>query len=59
MSKLLPLSATELMNYPVLHTTVPHDDVSDKYSLISSIDIINELKSYNWHVIPFPINNQK
>ena len=50
MSKLLPLSATELMNYPVLHTTVPHDDVSDKYSLISSIDIINELKSYNWHV---------
>jgi len=49
MSKLLPLSATELMNYPVLHTTVPHDDVSDKYSLISSIDIINQLKSYNWY----------
>ncbi len=49
MSKLLPLSAIELMNYPVLHTTVPHEDASDKYSLISSIDIINELKSYNWY----------
>jgi len=51
MSKLLPLSATELMNYPVLHTTVPHEDASDKYSLISSIDVINDLKAkYNWHV---------
>ena len=51
MSKLLPLSATELMNYPVLHTTVPHEDASQKYSLISSIDIINKLKdNYNWHV---------
>ena len=51
MSKLLPLSATELMNYPVLYTTVPHEDASEKYSLISSIDVINELKnSYNWHV---------
>jgi len=50
MSKLLPLSATELMNYPVLHTKIPHEKTSEKYSLISSIDIINELKSYNWHV---------
>lgn len=51
MSKLLPLSATELMNYPILHTTVPHEDASQKYSLISSIDVINELKhNYNWHV---------
>jgi hypothetical protein len=51
MSKLLPLSATELMHYPVLYTTVPHEDASEKYSLISSIDVINELKnSYNWHV---------
>ena len=51
MSKLLPLSATELMNYPVLYTIVPHEDASEKYSLISSIDVINELKnSYNWHV---------
>ena len=45
----LPLSATELMNYPVLHTTVPHEDASEKYSLISSIDVINELKNYNWY----------
>ena len=51
MSKLLPLSATELMNYPVLYTTAPHEDASEKYSLISSIDVIKELKdSYNWHV---------
>jgi len=51
MSKLLPLSAIELMNYPVLHTTIPHEDASEKYSLISSIDIINELRErYNWHV---------
>ena len=51
MSKSLPLSATELMQYPVLYTTVPHEDASDKYSLISSIDIITELKNrYNWHV---------
>ena len=52
MSQLLPISARELMmNYPVLHTTVPHEDASEKYSLISSIDVINELReSYNWHV---------
>lgn len=52
MSKLLPLSATELMtNYPVLYTTVPHENASEKYFLISSIDIINELKSkFNWYV---------
>lgn len=51
MSKLLPLSATELMNYPVLYTTVPHEDASEKYSVISSIDVINELKhKFNWHV---------
>ncbi len=50
MSK-LPLSASELMNYPVLYTTVPHENASEKYSLISSIDIINELKNrFNWHV---------
>lgn len=49
MSKLLPLSATELLNYPVLYTTVPHEDASEKYSLISSIDVINQLKNYNWH----------
>lgn len=50
MSKLLPPSVLELMNYPVLHTIVPHEDASSKYSLISSIEIINQLKNYNWHV---------
>lgn len=49
MEKILPLSATELMNYPVLYTTVPHEDASSKYALISSINIIHELKSYNWY----------
>ncbi|MAD41118.1 MAG: hypothetical protein CL623_01855 [Arcobacter sp.] len=49
MSK-LPLTATELMNYPVLYNTVPHEDASEKYTLISSIDVINELKKHNWHV---------
>lgn len=46
----LPLTAKELMNYPVLYTTVPHEDASEKYSLISSIDVINELKKHNWLV---------
>jgi len=60
MSKLLPLSATKLMNYPVLYTTVPHEDASEKYSLISSIDVINELKSkYNWHVTSVQVSSVK
>ena len=60
MSKLLPLSAIELMNYPVLHTTVPHEDASEKYSLISSIDVINELKAkYNWHVTSVQVASVK
>jgi len=60
MSKLLPLSATELMNYPVLHTTAPHEDASEKYSLISSIDVINELKNkYNWHVTSVQVSSVK
>ena len=49
MSALNPLETDELMNYPVLYQTDPHEDASDKYSLISSIDVINELKSYNWY----------
>lgn len=60
MSKLLPLSATELMNYPVLYTTVPHEDASDKYALISSIDIIKKLKeNYNWHVTSVQVASVK
>ncbi len=59
MSKLLPLSATELMNYPVLHTTVPHEDASEKYSLIRSIDIIKELKSYDWYVTSVQVSSTK
>jgi len=59
MKKLLPLSATELMNYPVLYTTVPHEDASEKYSLISSIEVIKELKSYNWHVTSVQVAQTK
>ena len=59
MSKLLPLSTTELMNYPVLHTTVPHEDASEKYSLISSIEVINQLKSYNWHATSIQVAQTK
>ena len=44
-----PLTTDQLMNYPVLYQTDPHEDASEKYSLISSIDIIDELKSYNWY----------
>ena len=44
-----PLTAEQLMNYPVLYQTDPHEDASEKYSLISSIDIIDEHKSYNWY----------
>jgi len=58
MSK-LPLTAKELMNYPVLYTTIPHEDASDKYSLISSIDVINELKKHNWLVSSVQVSSVK
>ncbi|MCD6433224.1 MAG: DUF932 domain-containing protein [Sulfurimonas sp.] len=49
MSK-LPLSETELMNYPVLYQTDPHEDASEKYSVIKTIDVIKELRDkYNWY----------
>ncbi len=49
MSAINPLTQDQLMNYPVLYQRDPHEDASEKYSLISSIDVINELKSYNWY----------
>ena len=49
MSK-LPLTETELMNYPVLYQTDPHEDASEKYSVIKTIDVIKELRDkYNWY----------
>ncbi len=57
--KLKPLSEEELKNYPVLYNTVPHEDSSSKYTLISSIDIINQLKLFNWHVTSVQVNPVK
>jgi hypothetical protein len=49
MSK-LPLSESELMSYPVLYQTDPHEDASEKYSVIKTIDVIKELRDkYNWY----------
>ena len=50
MSALNPLTPEQLMNYPVLYTDEKHQDASEKYSLIRSIDIIEELKTYDWYV---------
>lgn len=58
--KLKPLSHEELKNYPVLYNKVPHEDVSDKYTLISSIDIINELRDrFNWYVTSVQVSKIK
>lgn len=58
--KLSPLSQKELIKYPVLYNKVPHEDTSDKYTLISSIDIINELREkFNWHVTSVQVSPVK
>lgn len=47
---ILPLSETQLMSYPVLYQTDPHEDASEKYSVIRTIDVIKELRDkYNWY----------
>ena len=49
MSK-FPLTQTELMTQaPALFTEEPHYDASDKYHFVSTIDVINEIKSLNWY----------
>lgn len=49
MSK-LPLTNQQLMQKaPVLFTEQPHIDVSDKYHFVSTIDVINEIRSHGWH----------
>ena len=59
-SKLKPLSQEELKNYPVLYNKVAHEDVSDKYTLISSIDIINHLRDrFNWYVTSVQVSQVK
>jgi len=49
---ILPLNETELRaQAPALFTEEPHFDVSDKYHFIPTIDVINEIKSNNWHPV--------
>ena len=51
MSK-FPLTHTELMKQaPALFTEQPHNDVSDKYHFIPTIDVINEIKKNNWYPV--------
>jgi len=51
MSK-IPLNTAQLMDQaPALFTEEPHFDVSDKYHFIPTIDVINEIKSHNWHPV--------
>lgn len=48
----LPLTIEQLQNQaPVLFTEEPHFQTSEKYHFVSSIDIINEIKSKNWHPV--------
>ena len=51
MSK-FPLTHSELMKQaPALFTEQPHNDVSDKYHFIPTIDVINEIKKNNWYPV--------
>ena len=48
----LPLTIEQLQNQaPVLFTEEPHFQTSEKYHFVSSIDVINEIKSKNWHPV--------
>ncbi|MCW8895023.1 DUF932 domain-containing protein [Sulfurimonas sp.] len=59
MSK-LPLTIQQLQEQaPVLFTEQPHFQTSDKYHFVSSIDVINELKSHNWHPVSVQISSVK
>jgi len=50
MSALNPLTDNQLLDQaPTLFTKEPHFEVSDKYHFIPTIDVINEIKSHNWH----------
>lgn len=51
MSK-IPLNTQELqMQAPALFTEEPHFEVSDKYHFIPTIDVIEEIKSHDWHPV--------
>jgi len=48
----IPLSTDELLKQaPTLFTEQPHNDVSDKYHFIPTIDVVNEIKANNWHPV--------
>ena len=45
-----PLTTEYLMQQtPALFTQEPHHEASDKYYFVSTIDIINEIKSFDWY----------
>lgn len=47
-----PLSNEELRaKAPTLFTQTPHFEVSQKYHFIPTIDVIEEIKSHNWHPV--------
>ena len=47
-----PLSNEQLKQQaPALFTKQAHDDASDKYHFVSTIDVINEIKSLNWYPV--------
>ena len=47
-----PLSNEELLTQaPSLFTQQPHFKASEKYHFIPTIDIIEEIRSYNWHPV--------
>lgn len=59
MSK-LPLTIEQLQEQaPVLFTEEPHFQTSDKYHFVSSIEVINEIKSQNWHPVSVQISSVK
>jgi len=52
----LPLSTQELITQaPALFTKQPHNEVSDKYHFIPTIEVINQIKEHNW----YPVNVQE
>jgi hypothetical protein len=53
-----PLSNEELKTKaPTLFTQEPHFKVSDKYHFIPTIDVIEEIKSHNWHPVSVSVAN--
>ena len=47
-----PLTIDELREKaPTLFTQEPHYDVSEKYHFIPTIEVLEEIKSHNWHPV--------